>query len=81
MPRQVLAKFLKILSKRDKSKSFTRIISQAVIRGKNAELLCVELTAAVKKGNRVLGITMERIESKTEDSILLNASPLCLHKS
>lgn len=47
--RQVLAKFLKILSKRDKSKIFTRIIFQSVIReGKNImESLSVEITAAV----------------------------------
>lgn len=45
------------------------------------ELLCVGIAVTVKKGNKMLGITTKGIESRTEDSILLNTSPLCLHKS
>lgn len=49
--------------------------------GEIMELLCVGIAVTVKKGNKMLGITTKGIESRTEDSILLNTSPLCLHKS
>lgn len=54
-------------------------LNQLQGRKKCVESLSVEITAAVKMGNRVLGITVEGVESKTADSILLSASPLWVH--